>query len=146
MSKVLKRKLTYAIAMLGDVTKHLASEDYAKDLRGLPSNTIGEQLWCLAGARESYIKAIKSDGSFEWNCCLDYEKANSKPDIDRYLDLQGKEAITVLNGLSDFTENQMDLALDLMSHEFQHQGQMIRYIYANKVGVPGSWKEFWHLD
>jgi hypothetical protein len=30
--------------------------------------------------------------------------------------------------------------LDLLEHEAQHHGQLIRYLYALKLAIPDSWK------
>jgi hypothetical protein len=37
------------------------------------------------------------------------------------------------------TEVQIDLAFNLLEHEIQHHGQLIRFVYANKLTFPESW-------
>lgn len=32
-----------------------------------------------------------------------------------------------------------NLVIDLLEHEVQHHGQLIRFAYANKLGFPESW-------
>jgi hypothetical protein len=55
----LKEKLERSFRLTYDLVEHL-DETYLKlDLPGLPSSQIAGQLWCVVGARESYIKAIK---------------------------------------------------------------------------------------
>ena len=36
--------------------------------------------------------------------------------------------------------------LDLLEHETQHQGQLIRYVYGLKYKFPKSWAERWALE
>jgi hypothetical protein len=31
--------------------------------------------------------------------------------------------------------------MDLLEHELQHHGQLIRYVYGNKLEFPESWKK-----
>ncbi|MBK8233243.1 MAG: hypothetical protein IPK72_22375 [Candidatus Eisenbacteria bacterium] len=33
-----------------------------------------------------------------------------------------------------------ELALDLLEHEVQHHGQLIRFVYGNGLTFPESWK------
>ena len=41
-------------------------------------------------------------------------------------------------GLSDM---QVDLAFELLEHEVQHHGQLIRYVYATGLTFPVSWHD-----
>ena len=34
----------------------------------------------------------------------------------------------------------LNKAADLLEHEVQHHGQLIRYVYGNRLSFPGSWK------
>ncbi|HEY8171290.1 MAG TPA: hypothetical protein VIH24_09380, partial [Candidatus Limnocylindria bacterium] len=40
-------------------------------LGALPSNTVGAQLWCVVGARESYARAIVAGTWAGFSCWLD---------------------------------------------------------------------------
>jgi hypothetical protein len=37
------------------------------------------------------------------------------------------------------------LVLDLLLHETQHQGQLIRYVYGIGLDFPDSWRDRWNL-
>ncbi len=37
------------------------------------------------------------------------------------------------------TPAQQELAFDLLEHEVQHHGQLIRFVYGNKLTFPPSW-------
>jgi hypothetical protein len=42
---------------------------------------------------------------------------------------------------AELTEARLDLAFDLLEHEIQHHGQLIRFIYANRLTFPRNWNE-----
>lgn len=146
MKIVLKEKLEFIFSMYRDLLDTLRSEDYVYRLKGLRSNSIGNQLKCVAGARESYYKSILDNRGFKWICSFDGEMANVKAEIDKYMGAYEKEIISFIDESEEISNNQMSLILDLLSHEYLHQGQLIRYLYANHLPIPKSWKEFWHLE
>ena len=107
------------------------------ELPGLPSNRIADQVWCIVGARESYLHAIKAGEWKGFSCSL--KKPDDKNSVLASLTNSQNELETVeFNG---FTDKQKDLAFDLLEHEIQHHGQLIRYIYGNKLTFPESWHE-----
>lgn len=107
-------------------------------LPGLSSNTIGAQLWCVVGARESYARAI---GAGEWagfSCFLDEPGDHSKVEAGlRRSEAAVSDALESLDGSSPAQDR---LVLDLLEHEAQHHGQLIRYLYGLKLAIPDSWK------
>ena len=56
----------------------LLSEDDLGRRMGDRSNTVGAQMWCVVGARESYAKAIENDGWIGFGCSLSGEDTTSK--------------------------------------------------------------------
>lgn len=144
-ARMIKEKTISTIKMLDQIMEVLEPEMYSSRLGSLRSNTIGEQLWCLAGARESYLSAVKLDSEFNWICSFGSD-ANSKPEIDQYIKECTEKFISFLKNSENFTKNQQSLLLDFIGHEFQHQGQLIRYLYGNKFPVPNGWREYWHLE
>jgi hypothetical protein len=40
---------------------------------------------------------------------------------------------------SELSDRQLALAFDLLEHEVQHHGQLIRYVYGNSLSFPESW-------
>lgn len=146
MKKILKEKIEFIFGMHRDLLHTLRAENYAYKLKGLRSNTIGSQLLCVAGARESYYKSILGNEGFKWTCSFDGKMANVKTELDRYMGEYEKEIIKFIEDTEEISSNQTSLILDLLSHEYLHQGQMIRYLYANHLPIPKSWKDFWHLE
>ncbi len=141
---MLKKKAVSTIQLLDQITDVLQPEMYKQRLGMLRSNSIG-QLWCLAGARESYSIAIKNDSEFKWTCSFRSD-ANSKPDIDQYLVGCSENFVLLLKNLDALSMNQQSLLIDFIGHEFQHQGQLIRYLYGNRLPIPDGWRNFWHLE
>lgn len=39
------------------------------------------------------------------------------------------------------SDRQIELGFDLLEHEIQHHGQLIRYVYGNGLSFPGSWNK-----
>ncbi|WP_432666537.1 hypothetical protein R9X47_09345 [Wukongibacter baidiensis] len=146
MLRILRGKLEFIFNMYNDLLTCLEEENYEYKLKGLRSNTMGQQLHCVGGARESYYKSILEDEGFRWTCSLDGEKANDKGEVEAYLREYEKNIIDFMNSSEKLSDNQASLILDLLSHEYLHQGQLIRYLYANHLMIPNTWKEFWHLE
>jgi len=136
--KILTTRLDRAFSLTYDLIQNIASEDLSLKLSDLPSNTIGEQLWCIIGARESYTNAIINGSWMGFKCSL-------KDETSRDLVLEGlkKSAEDCMHYLEacELTESQMTFLLDLLEHEIQHHGQLIRYFYGNRLPFPKSWHE-----
>lgn len=56
--KILIKRLHKVFDLTLDLVHALNTDNLKLKLRDMLSNTIGEQLWCIIGARESYLKAI----------------------------------------------------------------------------------------
>jgi hypothetical protein len=137
MNQQLKAHLVRSFKLTQDLVVHLDEEALGLDLPNLPSNRIAGQLWCIVGARESYTKAIEAGGWQEFSCSLKTPRAKDSV-------LAALEATYQRLGEIDFadlSETQVDLALELLEHEVQHHGQLIRFVYANGLAFPVSWND-----
>jgi len=135
MNNILKENLRRAFTLTHDLVIHLDEIALTLDLPNLPSNQISGQLWCVVGARESYLKAIEAGEWSGFSCSL------KSPSVKQSV-LEALESSSYrLNSLDfeNLSEKQIKLAFDLLEHEIQHHGQVIRYIYANKLTFPESW-------
>lgn len=134
----LTEHLQRAFDLAEDLVSSLTSEDLKLRLGNLPSNSIGEQIWCIIGARESYLKAVINGRWIGFSCSLD--DTNSQ---EKILGCLKKSKEDVLNFVLDrrLSEGQVELLMDLLEHEVQHHGQLIRYIYGNGLKFPESWHE-----
>ena len=60
MTSILKENLQRAFSLTYDLVSHLEEKSLILEIPNLPSNQIAGQLWCIVGARESYLKAIEA--------------------------------------------------------------------------------------
>lgn len=109
------------------------------------SNTIGAQIWCVVGARESYTRAIREGAWAGFDCSLSASDTKIKGRVLEALDRSEEALIEVLGDLA-WTDAREHLLLDLLEHETQHQGQLIRFIYALGRPFPESWATRWALE
>jgi hypothetical protein len=135
VNQLLKAKLNRAFNLTYDLVYHLDETSLNLDLQNLPSNRIAGQLWCIVGARESYTKAIEMGEWRGFSCSLATPKIK-KSVLDTLEETDKKLNEINFTGLTDV---QIDLAFDLLEHEIQHHGQLIRFVYANGLTFPESW-------
>lgn len=135
MISILKENIQRTFTLTHDLVTHLEENSLILDLPNLPSNQISGQLWCVVGARESYLKAIEAGEWKGFSCSL------RTPDVKQSVLEALAESNLHLSNISfnDFSEKQIKLAFDLLEHEIQHHGQLIRYVYANRLSFPESW-------
>ncbi|MBK8421750.1 hypothetical protein [Candidatus Villigracilis saccharophilus] len=137
MNQQLKTKLDRSFKLTQDLVIHLDETSLTLDLPNLPSNRIASQLWCIVGARESYIKAIEMGGWKGFSCSLTTPRV--KQSVLAVLETTHKQ----MNGIdfTDLSSIQIELAFDLLEHEIQHHGQLIRFVYGNALTFPDSWNQ-----
>ena len=92
-----------------------------------PSNTIGEQFWCVVGARESHAKAIVEGEWAGFSCSLTAHGTREKSTVVNHLRRSARRLGAALEGIG-WDETRDGLLLDLVEHEAQHQGQLIRHV------------------
>ncbi|PKO11995.1 MAG: hypothetical protein CVU39_26410 [Chloroflexi bacterium HGW-Chloroflexi-10] len=137
MSQQLKSKLERSFKLTHDLVNHLDEVSLSLDLPDLPSNRIAGQLWCIVGARESYITAIETGGWQGFSCSLTTPRV--KQSVLAALEAAHKRLNEI--DFADLTEAQAELAFDLLEHEVQHHGQLIRFVYGNGLTFPDSWNK-----
>ena len=135
MAATLQTRLLRAFQLTRDLAAHLDEASLNCDLPGLPSNRISGQLWCVVGARESYLRAIVAGEWKGFSCGLN--APHVKQDV-----LNALESTQIQWSECDFSrlnEAQEELAFTLLEHEVQHHGQLIRFVYGNGLTFPQSW-------
>lgn len=137
MERVIER-LTQAFSLTEDLANALTSNELTYALGDLPSNTIGEQFWCIVGARESYLQAIIHNEWVGFSCSLSDVKSHSS--VTHSLKNSADSLIDQIRAMN-LNDTQADYLLTLLEHEIQHHGQLIRYIYGNTLPFPKSWTE-----
>jgi hypothetical protein len=135
VNEQLKANLCRAFQLTHDLVAHLDETSLNLDLPNLPSNRIAGQIWCIVGARESYTKAIEIGAWQGFACSL------VTPKIKKSVLAALQETDKKLNEIdfTGLTDAQIDLAFNLLEHEIQHHGQLIRFVYANGLTFPESW-------
>jgi len=140
-------KVKDALGLYSDLAAALPEEALRLNLPHLPSNTIGSQLWCVAGARASYLKAIRAGTWQGFACEISYAEAKLKDRIGPLLESTAGQVVACLEDVSlEWTVERERLLLSVLEHEVQHHGQLIRYLYGNRLEIPRSWKERYSLD
>jgi hypothetical protein len=137
MNQGLKARLVRLFKLTHDLVVHLDEESLSLDLPNLPSNRIADQVWCIIGARESYSRAIDAGGWQGFSCSLTTPRAREAVLAALYATLERLGEID----FADLSAAQVDLAFDLLEHEVQHHGQLMRLVYANGLAFPASWND-----
>ena len=135
VNQQLKAKLDRSFKLTHDLVVHLEETSLGLDLPSLPSNRIAGQLWCIVGARESYTKAIEMGGWKGFSCSLSTPRV--KQSVLAALEATHKHMSEI--DFTDLTDVQIEFAFDLLEHEIQHHGQLIRFVYGNGLSFPDSW-------
>ena len=139
-------RLAECFRLYDDLVTTLPAGALALDLAGLPSNRIGQQLWCVVGARESYARAIAAGSWQGFACGLTRAQTEDPAALAEHLRRAAGEAEAAIGATTDWTPDRLRLLMSLLEHEVQHHGQLIRYLYANRLPIPASWKERYALD
>lgn len=140
----LHKRLQRTDALFCDLVSVLTPQQLASDLGGLPSNTIGAQLWCVVGARESYARAALAGSWQGFTCRLSSEETRDSAAILSALAATVADVLAAAGRVEPGSAAE-DFMLDLLEHEVQHHGQLIRYLYALGIERPSSWKERYAL-
>ncbi|WP_051189141.1 hypothetical protein [Halalkalibacillus halophilus] len=119
-----------------DYFEHVNERSLELKIPNAPSNTIGEQAYCIIGARESYLNALKAGEWIGFECSL--TNSNDKNSIIALLNETHRNIEDFLQA-NNLNEINVNLLMDLYEHEIQHHGQLIRYTYANKIDFPKNW-------
>ncbi len=133
----LKEKLDRAFKLTHDLVIHLDETSLNLDLPNLPSNRIAGQLWCIIGARESYTKAIEMSSWKGFSCSLSTPRV--KQSVLTALEATHKQMSKI--DFTTLTDAQIEFAFNLLEHEIQHHGQLIRFVYGNGLTFPDSWNK-----
>jgi uncharacterized damage-inducible protein DinB len=144
---VLRARLGNALALTNDLAAELSAESLKRRNGQSRSNSIGAQFWCLIGARESYARAFRDGAWSGFACSLDrHDIANPKAVQEALLSSQRLVQQSLdMTDQSEVDDARTNILLDLVEHEVQHHGQLIRYFYANDIPFPPSFASRYHL-
>ncbi len=138
LPSIIADRFDRSFALYRDLIDSIDEGALDSKLPDLPSNTVGLQLWCVVGARESFALAIQANEWSGFSCSLD--SVTEKAPVADALRRSAEGVSEVLGTVDSFTEVQNRLIVDLLEHEAAHQGQLIRYLYGLRLAIPDSWK------
>ncbi|MBX3094568.1 MAG: hypothetical protein KF680_08545 [Cryobacterium sp.] len=137
-------RLDRSQGLYSDLVSELTPSLLGRRLGDVPSNTIAEQLWCVVGARESYTRAAREGGWRGFTSSLDAVSAGDPALVARTLTRSFAQVVDAINdGVASVDQRWF---IDLLEHETQHHGQLIRYLYGLDIPRPASWRERYALD
>lgn len=145
MNDLLRRRLSRANTLYLDLVDTLSAEQLGSRLADLPSDTMGHQLWCVLGARESYPRAARAGAWQGFTSPVPRDAADAGA-LRAALVATAGAVDKWIAGLDAADEASFTYALALLEHETQHQGQLIRYLYALRIDRPHSWQQQYALD
>ncbi|MEM8875607.1 MAG: hypothetical protein AAGD32_15280 [Planctomycetota bacterium] len=137
-------RLDRSVGLYRELPERCDRDALGSKLPGLPSNTIGAQLWCVVGARESYVKSIAAGRWSGFSCSL--AEPGHPERVREALTRSEEAAREAVSGLAEFDATRQDLVVSLLEHEAAHQGQLIRYLYGLRLPIPDGWKRRYALD
>lgn len=143
ITHIIADSLDRSFTLYRDLIESLEETTLSSKLPQLPSNTLGLQLWCVVGARESYSRAILANQWSGFTCSL--ETVSVKTPVAEALARSARAVSDALESIETYTDVQNRLIIDLLEHEAAHHGQLIRYLYALKLTIPASWKSRYAL-
>lgn len=144
ISPVIQASFERSFSLYRDLVDSFQDEALGSKLPGFPSNSVGLQLWCVVGARESYCQALKAGQWSGFSCSL--VSVAQKTPVAAALLHSAESLSEVLATMVSFTDTQNRLMIDLLEHEAAHQGQLIRYLYGLRLPIPESWKSRYALE
>jgi len=144
ITTTLQESFHRSFALYSDLVEGIHESDLALSLPQLPSNSLGLQLWCVVGARESFSKAIEANEWSGFACSL--HSPEKKESVVDALKRSAEVVSLALETIDAYTEIQNRLIVDLLEHEASHHGQLIRYIYGLNLPIPDSWKSKYALQ
>ena len=140
LERTVRDSLARSIELYRELVELLPEEALGSKLPDLPSNTIGQQLWCVVGARESYARGIEKGEWAGFDCSLGAEDVGSSSRIAEALRSSGEALLAAVGDLGSPSDVQKRLVVDVLEHEIQHHGQLIRFLYGLRLPIPSAWK------
>ncbi len=144
IADLLVERFTRADRLWLDLVDALSPEQLGSRLANLPSNTIGGQLWCVLGARESYPRAARAREWQGFTSPLEHERMTDAAAVRDAFAATARDVTAWLAELDSDDDHRYALAL--LEHETQHHGQLIRYLYGLGIDRPESWQRQYALD
>ena len=146
MNAVVRRRLTRANTLYVDLAGTLTSEQLGSRLADLPSDTLGHQLWCVLGARESFPRAARAGRWQGFTSPVSGDELTDPHALRAAFESTAGDVDAWVAEIDADDEQSFAYALALLEHETQHHGQLIRYLFGLDIPRPQTWQEQYALD
>ena len=146
MNHLLRRRLERSNTLYLDFVDTIPSEHLGSHLRDLPSDTIGHQLWCVLGARESFPTAARAGEWQGFTSPVDRDGTADAATLRTAFTQTAADVDAWVAAIDAADEDSLRYVLALLEHETQHQGQLIRYLYGLGIDRPHTWQQQYALD
>ncbi|MBQ1496991.1 MAG: hypothetical protein IIZ38_01625 [Sphingomonas sp.] len=145
MDQVLRDRVSRAMSASNSLADALDDALLGQRNGETPSVSIGSQFWCVVGARESYSAGIAAGGWAGFSCSIGRAQAKQRAALLTALERSRALVLETLDQHADDAARTA-LAYDLLEHEAQHQGQLIRYFYTNGFAFPPDFAKRYALQ
>lgn len=129
--------ITTRFASLAECVASLNADLLNERLPVPKSKSLGEHLWCIVGARESYTRALAQGQWSGFACSLETLEQGAIMDA---LHQSAQAFSETIQAISEWHAEHDQLLLALLEHECMHEGQIIRHMYGMGHTLPASWK------
>lgn len=146
MNQLLRRRLELANTLYLDFVGTVTSENLRSHLGDLPSDTVGHQLWCVLGARESFPRAARAGDWQGFTSPVTKEQTTDAAALRAAFVQTAADVDEWVTGIAADDDDSLRYVLALLEHETQHHGQLIRYLYGLGIERPQSWQRQYALD
>ncbi|MCW5875707.1 MAG: hypothetical protein KIS85_02385 [Anaerolineales bacterium] len=143
--ETLRTRLYQAAELTNSLAAQLSAEQLQSHNGEAPSNSIGGQFWCVVGARESYARAFTAGEWQGFACSL--QDIKTPGSVQAALAASQTELLDALAAVGQpWDDARLKILFDLLEHEAQHHGQLIRYFYANGIPFPADFAHRYALS
>jgi hypothetical protein len=146
VNDLLRRRFERSNTLYLDFLDTVPESRLGSRLADLPSDTIGHQLWCVLGARESYPRAAQAGRWQGFTSPVTAEQTTDAAALRSAFVQTAADLDAWIAGLAADDEESLRYVLALLEHETQHQGQLIRYLYGLGIDRPHTWQQQYALD
>ena len=140
ISAIIRERFVASFELYDELASEVPEASLALKLPGIASNALGDQLWCVVGARESFAGAIRSGAWSGFSCSLTAQETRARDAVIAALSRSAEDLLVAIDDLGMYDDDRSRFALRLLEHEAAHQGQLIRYLYGLRLPIPAGWK------
>jgi len=121
-----------------DIMESIETKLLTQQLDIAKSKSVGEHMWCIVGARESYSRSLCKGVWDGFSCSL--ESDDNLEEIINALNSSKMLFEQSIKAVDNWTQARDELLVSLLEHETMHEGQLIRHIYGLGYKLPDSTK------